>query len=49
MTSSSPQWCRSAGAWEGAGWRLQLVNLKTVAAGGDCSRRAGEGAGWCSR
>jgi hypothetical protein len=45
MMSSSPQWCRSAGAWEGVGWRLQLVNLETTAAGGDCSRRAGKGQG----
>jgi hypothetical protein len=43
MTSSSPQWCRPAGTWEGAGWRLQLVNLKTVTACEDCSRRAGRG------
>jgi hypothetical protein len=49
MTSSSPQWCRSVGAWEGVVWRLQLVNLETAAAGGDCSRRAGEGAGWSSK
>jgi hypothetical protein len=45
MTSLSPQWCRSAGVWEGVGWRLQRVNLETTVAGGECSRRAGKGQG----